>query len=848
MPRAFLSHSSVDKDYVDKVARQLKRSNVVFDSYCFEEGVDFRQSIIEGLDNAEVFVLFASRASLNSTWVKFELDEAQKRFIEGSIKKILVFTIGKNIDHKDLPYWLRNSLVIPAPGHTQAARFIHEKLIWGNKQILSIFVGREEELKEFSRDITNLGMDLPQVIAISGLEGVGRRTFAKYALNQYLNLRTGPIFQLNQSEGIDNLYMALLEENMELVTKEDIAKSIGLFKRLSEEQKALEVARQLSLFAEYNIVPIIVDNQSLLTDEGEYSKEFVSVFENLRNYPETTLVIIHTRTPQIAYGVQSKLVFSFKLKPLSQQDTARLLQMYLMNFKVKANNEQIREVSTYLDGYPPAVIFAAHYAKAYGMDLLIADKRLLTDFKAGAFTEYLKKVINKEEQKDLVVLFGALPPLSLSVLSTISEQDIESISEMLRYLIDFGIVNSVEGKYVLADPVREASRRLWGVPDKKIFRKIAFALKKEFWDSDQLPDLATIDVLIFSLLRAELDDELANFKGVIMPSTLLKAARAAYDNREWIRAKYLAKQVIQLDESKDDALVIQYKSLVREEREYGKNIEDEIRPVISELRRRNHKSVHYLAGFRAWKRKRYEEAIRHYKSAIDAGDESNSVYRELAECQYRLGDLSGARHSISKVLGRGKPNPYVLDLAAKIAIELENFEEAEKYMTIQELVDRPENFAHRKAAYFVKKKEWIKGLEQAEIACKRTPPLPETFFLKARILIELEKYDEAEQELNYIQQTFKNYEFDLQKGLACKLYLRRFNWQKAESEYLQIRDKDNAEARALRVQILRQKIDDPKINELQRQKAKEEIIILQEHKINDLFNANFAFEPKDLDD
>lgn len=848
MLKAFLSHSSVEKDYVEKVAKQLKRSNVVFDSFCFEEGTDFRQSIIEGLDKTEVFVLFASRTSLNSTWVNFELDEAQKRSIEGRIAKFLVFTLGKDIDHKDLPVWLRNSLVIPAPGYSQAARFIHEKIIKGNQKILNLFIGREEDLKGFSQDIGNLGMNLPQVFAISGLEGVGRRTFVKYALDQNLSMRMGPIFQLNQSEGIENLYMALLEENMELVNKEDLVQSIGLFQRLSPEDKASEIARLLSLFAEYNIVPTIIDNRSLLTDEGQYTSEFVSVFEKLRQFPETSLIIIHTRTPQIAYGAQKRLAFSYRLGSLSKQATTRLLQLYLLNFKVTATNEQVDEVSVFLDGYPPAVIYAATYAMAYGMDVLVADKSLLTDFKAGAFTEYLKRTVTSKEQEELIVLLGTMPPVSLAVLATTLSRDSGSVSVIIRNLIDFGLVNSTEGKYVLADPVREASRRLWGVPSKVTYSKMALNLRESFWDTDQLPDLATLDVLVFSLVQGELDEELAKFKGVIMPSTLLKAARAAYDNREWGRAKHIARQVLQLDDSKDDALVILYKSLVREEREYGKSIHDEISPLIAELRRRNNKSVNYLVGFRAWKRKRYDEAIRHYQSAIAAGDESNSVYRELAECQYRLSDLPGARHSISKVLNRGKPNPYVLDLAAKIAIELEEFDEADKYMIIQELVDRQENFAHRKAAYHVKKREWEKGFEQAEIACKRTPPLPETFFMKARILIELGKYDDAEVELSYIQRTFKDSEFDLQKGLACKLYLRRLNWQSAESEYLQIRSKENPENKALRFQILKQKIEDITTSALQRQKAQLELSELEGHRLVDLFDLNFEFEPADLEE
>lgn len=102
--------------------------------------------------------------------------------------------------------------------------------------------------------------------------------------------------------------------------------------------------------------------------------------------------------------------------------------------------------------------------------------------------------------------------------------------------------------------------------------------------------------------------------------------------------------------------------------------------------------------------------------------------------------------------------------------------------------------------------------------------------------------------MNYIQRNFKDSEFDLQKGLACKLYLRRLNWQRAESEYLQIRSKEYPENKALRVQILKQKIEDITTSALQRQKAQQELIELEDHRLVDLFDLNFEFEPADLEE
>ena len=81
MGKAFLCHSSSDKEFVRIAARNLGRAKVVFDEMTFEPGQDFRDQILKGLDAAGLFVFFISRASLASIWCQFEADEAQYRQI-----------------------------------------------------------------------------------------------------------------------------------------------------------------------------------------------------------------------------------------------------------------------------------------------------------------------------------------------------------------------------------------------------------------------------------------------------------------------------------------------------------------------------------------------------------------------------------------------------------------------------------------------------------------------------------------------------------------------------------------------------------------------------------------------
>jgi hypothetical protein len=75
--KAFLSYSSVDSAFTRVVAQRLGRARVTFDQFSFKPGMDFRQAIRKGLDESRLFVLFASKASLTSTWVRYEFGEAE---------------------------------------------------------------------------------------------------------------------------------------------------------------------------------------------------------------------------------------------------------------------------------------------------------------------------------------------------------------------------------------------------------------------------------------------------------------------------------------------------------------------------------------------------------------------------------------------------------------------------------------------------------------------------------------------------------------------------------------------------------------------------------------------------
>ncbi|MEW5861043.1 MAG: toll/interleukin-1 receptor domain-containing protein [Cyanobacteriota bacterium] len=77
MMKAFISHSSIDKPFVERLATDLRTREGIdawLDKWEILPGERIPQKLEEGLSNADIFVLVLSPESVNSQWVSYEKD------------------------------------------------------------------------------------------------------------------------------------------------------------------------------------------------------------------------------------------------------------------------------------------------------------------------------------------------------------------------------------------------------------------------------------------------------------------------------------------------------------------------------------------------------------------------------------------------------------------------------------------------------------------------------------------------------------------------------------------------------------------------------------------------------
>jgi len=78
MPTLFLSHTSIDKPFVEKLAKDLERLGIKvwFDKYEIKVGESIFWKIEEGIKDSEYFAIVISKEAWNSPWVKSEFSAA----------------------------------------------------------------------------------------------------------------------------------------------------------------------------------------------------------------------------------------------------------------------------------------------------------------------------------------------------------------------------------------------------------------------------------------------------------------------------------------------------------------------------------------------------------------------------------------------------------------------------------------------------------------------------------------------------------------------------------------------------------------------------------------------------
>lgn len=849
--KAFLSHSTLDKTFVRAVAKRLGRQQVQLDEWFIETGEKFTKALPAALEKSEIFVLFASKASLNSTWVKFESRYAKKLVASEVIRRALVFLIDDQVSPSQLPGWMRKGLIKHVASANSAARIIQQSLNESRGLAQDqLFIGRNDLMNSLSEKlIPTTGMLPPHTLILSGLTGVGRRTLLLHALEDFLSVRLGPVFHLKRNDGLDTLNIALLRELSEITNRAEMLNAISAFRSKSSDERVESLALLLHRIGQDNVASCILDEGALLESNSSYKSEARSLFEKLKAYPETIVAIIHTGAPAVTPNDLANFEACYqKVRPLDKTASEKLLSQRLTKAKIEFSSAEVSELTEYLEGYPPAINLAVQLTADYGIKAIIADKRVLVSFQSQTFVDVLAKLSLEDADWDILKIFASGLELPLEGLAAGVEVDPSDFLSSLRKLIDLNLVLVSGDVYSIAYPVRYAVQAMKGNLTADDYTRIGRKLKQAFWQNNELPEYSIIDSTISAALRGTSDPELASFYELALPSSIFRAARDSFYGRgraNGERALVLLRKLLEVEPDHRDGMKLLLKLQVR----FGQY--PEARGTLRRIKELGRPEALPLEGYLHWKEGRFKEAIASYQAAIADGQRAVEIYHGLANCLFLEKRIDEAKKQIREGLQRrSRRNGLLVDLAAKIAIATRDYKEAATYVEQLRQLNALEDYNHRAATLYSAIGQPAKALYFAREAVKSPNSRFETEAVLIKVLVDLDELVEAEDRLEQFEkhETAAGGRRDVRLGLRCKLLLRQGDWRAAEAIWQQLADKDGLIQQSLHKDILVEKLKDPEVRGKERQYATAELEQLTIRQTEDQFDLLFETEEDSSDD
>lgn len=659
MAKAFLSHSSKDKELVEKIATQLGKNNCHYDKFTFEAGNLTLDEIFKGLADTDVFVLFISKTALESEWIEKEITQAKVLSTDKRIDRIFPIIIDKSIDHTDkrIPDWIRkpynlryfDNEVIILKKIRQLLRESNFKQFAHLREINDLFVGRNDIMQEFERKIVNIDNSKPTcIIASSFFEGMGRRTFLRNGLikTRVIDKWYEPVpISIGAKESIEDFLYKL---NFVEISPEIFRKDFST----EDLQAKINLGRHyIKKFAETGEILFIVDEGSIVLPNHSlvgWFKEIISAPE-LQN--QVCICLISKFKPYAPHIKKLGNVLNFQVNELTKEDTQTFFIQYLNIIKQKLNPEDTKYFLQYLKGIPGQIIYAANLIDSMGVvdsKSFVNDIEEFDELRALSILEFLK---DDPLSRQMIIALSKFEIISYDLVYRIFGEN-DDVYKSIQRLFDLTLFFSVSSTHdylklntSISDYINRSKLEL----DKSISERIKEVAKEALQKPLELTEDSDYSEFLFTLETMIRENKSIPPKFLI-PSFLLKSVIKEYNDRQYKTVIQLCTKLLE-NENKFDYQII------RETRiwlclAYCRKQNEKFFEVVKYFNNQDDESqvdYHFLFGFYYRNGDKMAEAENHFLDVLKIDENHSRTKRELVNVYLRKGEYM-------KALGWAKDN------------------------------------------------------------------------------------------------------------------------------------------------------------------------------------------------
>ncbi|MEZ4874761.1 MAG: TIR domain-containing protein [Flavobacteriaceae bacterium] len=665
MAKAFLSHSSKDKDLVRNVATQLGNKNSVLDEISFEPGRKTLDQIFLELDSSDIFVLFISNESLESPWVKKEINRAKENLNNDYLERIIPIIIDENIIYSDtrIPNWIAKPYNLKFIGNEviilkkirQALKEVNFKKTKFNLEIEKNFVGRNAEMGKFENEINNIDNWTPTyIIAYNYFEGIGRRTFLKNALRKYelTNYLDSPTtITLDSKESIENFIYKLntISKFPEVLEYDFSVQSI--------ESKIEIAVKLLKQFMDFKELIFIIDEGGIILPNNTIVDWFKTLVNDELFDNNLIVCLISKFRPNEAQLKREKKSLVYRIPELSKSETKnlflRLLKIYQLENLKREDKEFFIE---HLNGIPSQIIYAINLIEINPLEAKKSINEIVeySDRFSSTILNHLKSTPNAYQ---LAIFLSTNEIFSIDLINKVfGENDFTSAA--LQKLFDLSLFNFVFGSYdyvklnpTLSDFINRSKIKL----DNEYNEQLSLVTKellKENLDKIIIDDYSEFMITLQKMLESEIKIP----KKYFIPSLIIKNIIKEYDKGNY---EYVIKICLELLENSNFDQQIIWETNYRLTLAYARTKNDKFFEYISFFKNNiNNLDYYFLLGFYHRHKGNKSKALEYYHKALEFYPEHSRTKREIVNLHLSLGQYDEALELAKENYEKRKNNIY----------------------------------------------------------------------------------------------------------------------------------------------------------------------------------------------
>lgn len=450
MIKAFISHSSEQKQFVLDLVETLGRDYCIVDCYNFSSAYQTINEIYDKIDKSTVFVLLLSKASLSSEWVKEEIRYVRDKLEPGCLERFWPFIIDENLSIEECPEWMRKDKCFNLKKYKSYKILAHDieqkfrRIIWSKnpkrKQLETLMVGRNKDIDNFENIYQSArGMNLRSLV-ISGRDGVGKDMFISKCLDKiggYDAESTPFCINLGNKEGVENFIIQL-----NLITRTYDEMQLMTVLGGSTSEKTSSAANLVNELLNTNSVLSINDDLSCVLPNRKLADWLINLVEKSDMVNKLGLFIKSHKILDSFSETEHPFFGHINLNPLDSKDRLKLFYSLLRIYNLTdISEEDAKWFVGKLLLSPSQLVKAVEALSCKPLALVKKDIDTLISWGDTQINPMVEHFFQDEESKHLLIILSKLDFVSYEILENIFEERIIEVMEKMNEMIDFGIVS-----------------------------------------------------------------------------------------------------------------------------------------------------------------------------------------------------------------------------------------------------------------------------------------------------------------------------------------------------------------------------------------------------------------------